>query len=89
MHGFYVTPADSDGPFPVMMFVHGGPTWLDLDRWQPEVQAYVDAGFAVGMVNYRGSIGYGREWRDVLIANIGGPARGRASRTCVRARDAS
>ena len=55
------------------MFVHGGPTWLDFDRWQPEVQAYVDAGFAVGMVNYRGSIGYGREWRDTLIGDIGGP----------------
>jgi pimeloyl-ACP methyl ester carboxylesterase len=73
VHGFYVTPDDSGGPFPVLMFVHGGPTWLDLDRWQPEVQAYVDAGFAVGMVNYRGSIGYGREWRDTLIGNIGGP----------------
>jgi dipeptidyl aminopeptidase/acylaminoacyl peptidase len=73
VHGFVVTPDDSGGPFPVLMFVHGGPTWLDLDRWQPEVQAYVDAGFAVGMVNYRGSIGYGREWRDTLIANIGGP----------------
>jgi pimeloyl-ACP methyl ester carboxylesterase len=73
VHGFFVTPDDSDGPFPVLMFVHGGPTSLDLDRWQPEVQAYVDAGFVVGLVNYRGSIGYGREWRDVLIANIGGP----------------
>jgi len=73
VHGFLVTPDDSGGPFPVLMFVHGGPTWLDLDRWQPEVQAYVDAGFAVGLVNYRGSIGYGREWRDALIGNIGGP----------------
>jgi dipeptidyl aminopeptidase/acylaminoacyl peptidase len=73
VHGFVVTPDDSGGPFPVVMFVHGGPSWYDLDRWQPEVQAYVDAGFAVGMVNYRGSIGYGREWRDALIANIGGP----------------
>jgi pimeloyl-ACP methyl ester carboxylesterase len=73
VHGFYVTPDDSDGPFPVIMFVHGGPTWLDLDWWDPEVQAYVDAGFVVGMVNYRGSIGYGREWRDALIGNIGGP----------------
>ena len=73
VHGFFVTPGDAEGPFPVLMFVHGGPTWLDLDRWQPEVQAYVDAGFAVGMVNYRGSIGYGREWRDALVANIGGP----------------
>jgi dipeptidyl aminopeptidase/acylaminoacyl peptidase len=73
IHGFLVTPDDSGGPFPVMMFVHGGPTWLDMDRWQPEVQAYVDAGFAVGLVNYRGSIGYGRAWRDALIGNIGGP----------------
>ncbi|HUG64404.1 MAG TPA: prolyl oligopeptidase family serine peptidase [Gaiellaceae bacterium] len=73
VHGFVVTPDDSGGPFPVLMFVHGGPTWYDLDRWQPEVQAYVDLGFAVGMVNYRGSIGYGREWRDTLIGNIGGP----------------
>jgi hypothetical protein len=73
VHGFVVTPDDSGGPFPVIMFVHGGPTWLDLDRWQPEVQAYVDAGFAIGMVNYRGSTGYGREWRDTLIENIGGP----------------
>ncbi len=72
VHGFCVTPA-GDGPFPVIMLVHGGPTWLDTDRWYPEAQAYVDAGFAVGMVNYRGSIGYGREWRDTLIGNVGGP----------------
>jgi len=73
VHGFFVTPDDSGGPFPVMMFVHGGPTWLDTDRWQPEVQAYVDAGFVVGLVNYRGSTGYGSKWRDTLIGNIGGP----------------
>ncbi|MGI8479158.1 MAG: alpha/beta fold hydrolase, partial [Gaiellaceae bacterium] len=73
VNGFHVTPDDSTGPFPVIMFVHGGPTSLDLDRWQPEIQAYVDAGFAVGLVNYRGSTGYGRDWRDTLIGNIGGP----------------
>jgi dipeptidyl aminopeptidase/acylaminoacyl peptidase len=72
VHGFHVTPPGT-GPFPVVMFVHGGPTWLDLDRWQPEVQAFVDAGFAVGLVNYRGSLGYGSAWRDVLIGDIGGP----------------
>jgi dipeptidyl aminopeptidase/acylaminoacyl peptidase len=73
VHGFVVTPDDSGGPFPLLMFVHGGPTWLDLDRWQPEVQAYVELGFVVGLVNYRGSSGYGRGWRDTLIGNIGGP----------------
>ena len=73
VHGFFVTPKGSDGPHPVVMYVHGGPTWLDADRWQPDVQALVDSGFAVAMVNYRGSIGYGREWRDSLIGDIGGP----------------
>jgi dipeptidyl aminopeptidase/acylaminoacyl peptidase len=54
------------------MFVHGGPTWLHEDRFEPEVQSYVDAGFLVGMVNYRGSTGYGRSWRDAIIGDIGG-----------------
>jgi dipeptidyl aminopeptidase/acylaminoacyl peptidase len=73
VHGFYVTPEDSTPPFPVVLLVHGGPTFLDMDRWQPEVQALVDAGFAVGLVNYRGSTGYGREWTDALIGDVGGP----------------
>jgi pimeloyl-ACP methyl ester carboxylesterase len=72
VHGFYVTP-EGDGPFPVVMFVHGGPTAQDTDGWDPEVQAYVDHGFAVALVNYRGSTGYGREWRDTLVGNVGGP----------------
>jgi dienelactone hydrolase len=72
VHGFYVTPPGS-GPFPVLIRPHGGPTWLDEDRWNPEVQSYVDAGYAVAMINYRGSTGYGAEWRDALIGDIGGP----------------
>ena len=54
VYRFYVTP-EGDGPFPVLVRPHGGPTWLDEDRWSPEAQAYVDAGFAVAMINYRGS----------------------------------
>ena len=27
-----------------MLHVHGGPTSIDLDRWAPDIQAYVDAG---------------------------------------------
>ena len=72
MHGFYVMP-EGDGPWPVLVRPHGGPTWLDEDRFSPEVQAYVDAGLAVAMINYRGSTGYGAEWRDALIGDIGGP----------------
>lgn len=71
-HGFVVTPP-GEGPFPLVMWVHGGPTWLYKDHWNPDVQALVDQGFAVGMVNYRGSTGYGATWRDAIIGNIGFP----------------
>jgi dipeptidyl aminopeptidase/acylaminoacyl peptidase len=70
VHGWLVTP-QGQGPWPVMVFVHGGPHWLFEDRFMPEVQAYVDAGFAVGMPNYRGSTGYGRTWRDALTGDPG------------------
>jgi pimeloyl-ACP methyl ester carboxylesterase len=72
VHGFVVTPA-GEGPFPIYMKVHGGPSWLYCDTWQPEVQMLVDHGIAVGMVNYRGSTGYGQRWRDHIIRNIGFP----------------
>jgi dipeptidyl aminopeptidase/acylaminoacyl peptidase len=55
------------------MQVHGGPTWAYTDTFMPDVQAWVDAGFAVAMVNYRGSTGYGVEWRDALIGDPGFP----------------
>lgn len=70
VHGWIVEP-EGEGPHPVMVFVHGGPHWLYEDRYMPEVQAYVDAGFLVGMPNYRGSTGYGRAWRDALTGDPG------------------
>ena len=73
VHGFVATPPSGGGPWPTVMYVHGGPTWLYSDRFNPDVQAFVDHGFAVGMVNYRGSDGYGRAWRDSIIGNIGFP----------------
>ncbi|HXI46326.1 MAG TPA: prolyl oligopeptidase family serine peptidase [Candidatus Acidoferrales bacterium] len=72
VHGWRIEP-EGPAPWPTLMLIHGGPTSVDLDRWAPDVQAYVDAGFQVAMVNYRGSIGFGAEWRDTLIGNIGWP----------------
>jgi dipeptidyl aminopeptidase/acylaminoacyl peptidase len=72
VQGFLVTPTGT-GPWPILIRPHGGPTWLDEDKWHPEVQSYVDAGFAVVLVNYRGSTGRTGEWRDALIGDIGGP----------------
>ena len=72
VQGFLVTP-EGEGPWPTLLRPHGGPTWLDEDKWHPEVQSYVDAGMAVVLVNYRGSTGRGAEWRDALVGDVGGP----------------
>lgn len=72
VQGFLVVP-DGEGPFPLLMDIHGGPAWFWGDYWHPKVQAFVDNGFAVALINYRGSAGFGRTWRDFLIKNIGLP----------------
>jgi dienelactone hydrolase len=72
IHGFVVTPEGS-GPFPTIVSVHGGPEWHHTDGWDPTTQAYVDNGFAVLLVNYRGSTGFGTAFREALRGNIGFP----------------
>jgi len=70
--GFLVEPTGGR-PYPTIFPVHGGPASHDQDCWSPGVQAWVDHGFAVVLVNYRGSSGYGRAWRDALQGNPGLP----------------
>jgi dipeptidyl aminopeptidase/acylaminoacyl peptidase len=53
------------------MLVHGGPESHDMDTYSAMVQAWVDHGYAVVLVNYRGSTGYGRAWRDAITGNPG------------------
>ena len=60
-----------DGPFPTVFEVHGGPTWHDSDSFLATPAAWLDHGFAVVRVNYRGSTGYGREWTDALKHRVG------------------
>lgn len=60
-----------EGPFPTVFEVHGGPTWHDCDAFAAAPAAWLDHGFAVVRVNYRGSTGYGREWTDALKHRVG------------------
>jgi acetyl esterase/lipase len=71
IHALVAEPAGSPRPHPTIFEIHGGPEAHDRDSFQPFVQAWVDHGFAVVMVNYRGSSGYGRAWRDALTGNPG------------------
>ena len=70
VHIFIAKPA-TRGPHPTYFFVHGGPEWHDSDAFSPTVQAWVEHGFAVVLVNYRGSTGYGKAWRDAIVGRPG------------------
>jgi len=69
IHMFVVTPPGG-GPFPTVLNIHGGPEWHERDRFDPETQAFVDEGYAVALVNYRGSTGYGVAFREALIGRV-------------------
>ncbi|MFE0040438.1 prolyl oligopeptidase family serine peptidase [Streptomyces sp. NPDC059015] len=62
---------EGEGPFPTVFDIHGGPTWHDSDAFAAAPAAWVDHGYAVIRVNYRGSTGYGRAWTDALKHRVG------------------
>ncbi|MFB9836673.1 S9 family peptidase [Actinoallomurus acaciae] len=70
LHAFVAEPP-GPGPHPTVFLIHGGPIAHHADAFNPRVQAWVDHGFAVALVNYRGSSGYGGAWRDAIIGNPG------------------
>ncbi len=71
VHAMVFVPSDRDAPYPTLVRPHGGPTMLDLDAWSDRDAAFLDAGYAVVKVNYRGSLGYGAAWRDALHVRLG------------------
>ncbi|MBB6346521.1 prolyl oligopeptidase family serine peptidase [Nonomuraea muscovyensis] len=71
IHALVSRPEHGSAPFPTVFMLHGGPTAHDRDAFSPEVAAWVDSGFAVVRVNYRGSTGYGSGWRDALHGEVG------------------
>ncbi|MFE6777001.1 prolyl oligopeptidase family serine peptidase [Streptomyces sp. NPDC057702] len=70
VHALVQRPA-GEGPFPTVFDIHGGPTWHDSDAFAAGPAAWVDHGYAVVRVNYRGSTGYGRAWTDALKHRVG------------------
>jgi dipeptidyl aminopeptidase/acylaminoacyl peptidase len=76
-HALYYPPrnADFEGPPgarpPLVVHSHGGPTSAALPVYNLEYQYWTSRGFALVDVNYRGSTGYGREYRDMLRGEWG------------------
>ena len=71
VHAFVAVPPDSSAPHPTVVYVHGGPAAADDDAFDATRATWLDAGFAVVQVNYRGSTGYGSAWRDALTERLG------------------
>ena len=72
VHALVARPADApEGPLPTVFSLHGGPHAADEDRYSAMRATWLDAGFAVVHVNYRGSTGYGSAWRDAIEGRPG------------------
>jgi dipeptidyl aminopeptidase/acylaminoacyl peptidase len=76
-HAFYYPPtnADSEGPAderpPLRVICHGGPTAHATPEFELDTQFFTQRGIGVVDVNYRGSTGFGREYRRLLNGRWG------------------
>lgn len=51
---------------PLIIICHGGPTGMSAPTLNFKIQFWTNRGFAVADINYRGSTGFGRKYRDSL-----------------------
>ncbi|RRV04793.1 S9 family peptidase [Pseudomonas sp. v388] len=70
-HGYFYPAMTGDEKPPLVVFIHGGPTSACYPVLDPRIQFWTQRGFAVADLNYRGSTGYGRQYRQSLHLNWG------------------
>jgi dipeptidyl aminopeptidase/acylaminoacyl peptidase len=76
VHGFLLKPPsfDPSKKYPLVMLLHGGPqgAWLDEFHYRWNAPMFAAPGYAVAMINFHGSTGYGQAFTDSISGDWGG-----------------
>jgi dipeptidyl aminopeptidase/acylaminoacyl peptidase len=72
IHAWYLPAGHGPFPRPAVVWPHGGPTSQVYDAWPAYLQSISQSGFAVLAPNFRGSTGYGTEFRNMNLCDLGG-----------------
>ncbi|KYK22182.1 peptidase S9 [Thermoplasmatales archaeon SM1-50] len=76
IHGYITYPAGKDKKnLPMVLDVHGGPWARNSWEFDPQAQWFANRGYACLQVNFRGSIGYGKEFVNAGDKEFGGKAQ--------------
>lgn len=73
VQGWLMYPADYDAhkQYPMIVYVHGGPSWANLPNWTNNASAYSEFGYFVLMPNPRGSLGEGEHFAQAIRNQMG------------------
>ncbi|MEY4898634.1 MAG: hypothetical protein RL294_445 [Actinomycetota bacterium] len=64
-------PQGVEKPRGTILEVHGGPNLVTADRYDSLAQSWIDDGWAYAALNYRGSVTFGREFRESFWGRVG------------------
>ncbi|MBS1494116.1 MAG: S9 family peptidase [Bacteroidetes bacterium] len=74
IHGLLYVPKGlkKDGTNPAILWPHGGPEASEMHNFNKYLQVFTNAGYVVIAPNFRGSVGYGKTFQQMIYKDWGG-----------------